>query len=49
MEAATLFVLASIRGCRAASIMNFIDMDKTIQVTRDALKILINNDRKEGK
>ena len=49
MEAATLFVLASIRGCRAASIMNFIDMDKTIQVTRDALKILITNDRKEGK
>lgn len=49
MEAATLFVISSIRGCRAGAIMNFIDMDKTIQVTREALRILINKDREEGK
>ena len=32
MEAAALFVISSIRGCRAASIMSFVDMKKTIEV-----------------
>ena len=40
MEAAALFVISSIRGCRAASIMSFVDMKKTVEVARDALKIL---------
>ena len=44
MEAAALFVISSIRGCRAASIMSFVDMKKTIEVARDALKILIKQD-----
>ena len=44
MEAAALFVISSIRGCRAASIMSFVDMKKTIEVARDALKIRIKQD-----
>ena len=44
MEAAALFVISSIRGCRAASIMSFGDMKKTVEVARDALKILIRQD-----
>ena len=44
MEAAALFVISSIRGCRAASIMSFVDMKKTVEVARDALKILIRQD-----
>ena len=47
MEAATLFVVSSIRGCRAGSIMNFTDMDKTIQVVCRAVKKLIIADNKE--
>lgn len=47
MEAATLFVVSSIRGCRAGSIMNFTDMDKTIQVVCRAIKKLIIADNKE--
>jgi len=44
MEAAALFVISSIRGCRAASIMSFGDMPKTVEVARDAIKILIKED-----
>lgn len=47
MESAAIFVISSIRGCRAASIMNFIDMDKTIEVARDAIKILIEQDKEK--
>ena len=45
MEASTLFVLSMIRGKRAGAIMNFIDMDKTIEVTREAIRILIAQDK----
>lgn len=48
MEAAALFVISSIRGVRAGAIMNWKDMDKTIQTTCDAIRILIKRD-KEGK
>lgn len=46
MESAVLFVLSSIRGCRAASIMSFKDMKDTIQVGMDAVRLLIKEDRK---
>ena len=46
MEAAALFVISSIRGCRAASIMSFGDMPKTVEVARDAIKLLIKEDNK---
>ena len=46
MESAALFVLASIRGCRAASIMSFKDMKDTIQVACDAVRLLIKADQK---
>ena len=44
MECAALFVVASIRGCRAGAIMNWGDMDRTIQVACDALRRLIAAD-----
>lgn len=44
MESAALFVISSIRGVRAGSIMSFSDMKKTCEVARDALKILIKED-----
>lgn len=46
MESAALFVISSIRGCRAGSIMNWQDMDKTITVACDAVRKLIDLDRK---
>ena len=45
MEAAALFVISSIRGCRASSIMSFGEMEKTIKVACEALKILIAEDQ----
>src|SRR5690554_5385622 len=45
MEAAALFVISSIRGCRASAIMSFKDMKNTIQVACEALKILIAEDK----
>lgn len=44
MEASTLFVISSIRGCRAGCVVSFEDIDKTIEVARDALRILIAQD-----
>lgn len=46
MEAAAIFVISSIRGCRAGSIMSFLNTDikKNIEVARDALRILIKED-----
>jgi len=44
MESAGLFVVASVRGARAASIMAFKDMEDTIQIACDAIKILIESD-----
>ena len=44
MEAAALFVISSIRGCRAAAIMDFKDMGKTVGVACDAVRILARED-----
>lgn len=44
MESSTLLVLASIRGCRAGSILSFQSMEETIQVVRSALLKLIKKD-----
>ncbi len=46
MESAAIFIISSIRGCRAASIMNFKDLNKTIAVACEAIKILIEKDNK---
>lgn len=49
MEAAAIFVISTIRGCRAASIMSFLntDINKNIEVARDALRILIKEDKEK--
>ncbi len=47
MEAAALFVISSIRGCRASAIMAYTDMRKTVEVACEAIKILIEKDSKE--
>lgn len=44
MEAAAIFVISSIRGCRASSIMSFSNMEKTVQVACDAIRLLIRED-----
>ena len=46
METAALFVLASIRGCRAGSVVSFQSMEETVNVVRAALLKLIEKDRK---
>jgi uridine phosphorylase len=45
MEAAAIFVISSIRGTRAAAIMAFKEMEDTIRVACDAVRILIKQDR----
>lgn len=45
MESAAIFVISSIRGCRASSIMAFSDMRRSVQVACDALRILIAQDK----
>ena len=45
MEAAAIFVISSIRGCRASSIMAYTDMRKTVEVACEALRMLIEQDR----
>lgn len=49
MEAAAIFIISSIRGCRAASIMSFLNTDikKNIEVARDAIRILIKEDKQK--
>lgn len=47
MEASALFVISSIKGCRASAIMSFKNMEDTIKVATDAVRILIKQD-KEG-
>lgn len=47
MESSILFILGSIRECRAGSIMSYKEMDKTIRVAREAVKKLIAIDRGE--
>jgi len=44
MESAALFVISSIRGCRAGAIMCFKNMEDTIQVACDAVRLLIAHD-----
>ena len=44
METATLFIIASIRGCRAGSILSFQSMEETVNVVRSALLKLITKD-----
>lgn len=46
MECAALFVISSIRRCRAAAIMAFTEMEKSVEVACEALKILIEEDNK---
>lgn len=45
METAAVLVIASIRGCRAGSILSFGSMEATVSVARDALRRLIAADR----
>ena len=45
MECAALFVISSIRGCRAGAIMNWGDMNRTIQTACDAVRLLIAQDK----
>ena len=47
METATLLVLASIRGCRAGSILSFQSMAETINVVKSALLKIIEKDLKK--
>lgn len=47
METATLLVIASIRGCRAGSILSFQSMEETINVVRSALLKIIAKDLKK--
>ena len=47
MESAVIFVISSIRGCRASSIMAYTEMTKSVEVAIEALRILIEKDRAE--
>lgn len=47
MEAAAIFVISSIRGCRASSIMSYKDMNRTMEVVQEGLRILIENDKQK--
>ncbi len=47
METATLLVIASIRGCRAGSILSFQSMAETINVVKSALLKIIEKDLKK--
>jgi len=40
MESAAIFVISTIRNVRASAIMNFKDMDETIRIACDAVRIL---------
>ncbi|MDO4565861.1 MAG: nucleoside phosphorylase [Oscillospiraceae bacterium] len=48
METAALFIISSIRGCRAGAVMSFQSMDETITLAVDALRTLIAADRKQA-
>lgn len=45
MEAAAIFVISSIRGCRASAIMCYQDMGRTMEVVQEGLRILIEQDK----
>lgn len=46
MECAALFVISSIRKCRAGAIMAFSEMEKSVETACEAIKILIAQDNK---
>ena len=46
MEAAALFVISGIRKCRASAIMNWGEMEDTIGIACDAVRLLIKEDEK---
>lgn len=45
MECAAIFVISSIRKCRASAIMNWGDMNETIQTACDAVRLMIEQDK----
>ena len=47
METAALLIISQIRKCRAGSIMNFGDMNKTIDTAVEAIRLLIEKDKGE--
>jgi len=47
MECAALFVISSIRRCRAGAIMAFTEMEKSVETACEAIKILIEEDNKK--
>ena len=47
MECAALFVICSIRKCRAGAIMAFSEMEKSVEVACEAIRTLIKEDSKE--
>lgn len=47
MECAALFVISSIRRCRAGAIMAFTEMEKSVETACEAIKILIKEDGKK--
>lgn len=48
MESSTIFVISSIRNCRASAIMTFNDMNDTIEVACEAIRKLIKQDKEEA-
>lgn len=48
MESAAIFVISSIRNCRASSIMAYSDMRRSVEVACEALRILIKEDNNKG-
>ena len=44
METAAIFIVSMIRQTRAAAIMNWGNMENTIQIACDAIKLLIKDD-----
>lgn len=46
MESAAIFVISSIRNCRASSIMAYTEMEKSVEVACEALRLLIKEDAK---
>lgn len=47
MECAAIFVISSIRKCRASAIMNWGNMDETIKTACDAVRLLIEQDKQK--
>lgn len=45
METAALFIVSSVRSCRAGAVMSFKDMKQTIRIACEALEILIRQDK----